>query len=97
VLYTKNVSNDKWTYIIDNLIKNVGKPYDDLFDMVDGTKMSCVELVISALMYEPDHEKDFEHLKGMCRTNDLLLPQMFRECEDFTAAYMNDHTSRVHT
>lgn len=78
----KFVSNSEWTNVIDELIKNVGKPYDDLFDIMDSSRMSCVEVVWDALK-KSDYENDFRDLRWLINYEGNLVPEMFRYCKDF--------------
>lgn len=83
LLSPKNLKNEDWTNIIDGLIKNNGKPYDDLFQLSDETHISCVELVRNALKNATDYEIRFAEFEEMIKKEKNLLPQMFRDCTDF--------------
>lgn len=84
LLTPKNISNEDWTKIIDALLKQKGRPYDDLFDLADSTHVSCVELVLNALE-AADYE--FVNLKDLIKQEGNLVPQMYRTCSDFEMAY----------
>jgi hypothetical protein len=84
LLTLKNISNEDWTKIIDALLKQKGRPYDDLFDLSDSTHVSCVELVLNALE-AADYE--FVNLKDLIKQEGNLVPQMYRTCSDFEVAY----------
>jgi len=84
LLSPKNISNEDWTKIIDALLKQKGRPYDDLFDLADSTHVSCVELVLNALE-AADYE--FVNLKDLIKQEGNLVPQMYRTCSDFETAY----------
>jgi len=84
LLSPKNISNEDWTKIIDELLKQKGRPYDDLFDLADSTHVSCVELVLNALE-AADYE--FVNLKDLIKQEGNLVPQMYRTCTDFEIAY----------
>lgn len=86
LLTPKNVSNDEWTAIIDSLLKQKGKKYDDLFDLSDSTRVSCVELVLDALK-AADYKDDFPDLEKLIEKEGNLVPQMYRTSEDFIVAY----------
>ena len=86
LLTPKSVSNDEWTRIIDALLKQRGKPYDDLFDLSDSTHVSCVELVLDALK-AGDYADDFKNLQQLIDKTGNLVPQMYRTCDDFTVAF----------
>lgn len=84
LLTPKNISNEDWTKIIDALLKQKGRPYDDLFDLADSSHVSCVELVLNALE-AADYE--FVNLKDLIKQEGNLVPQMYRTCSDFTVTY----------
>ena len=82
LLTPANVKHEEWNLIIDNLTSSVGTPYDDLFDLVDSSKMSCVEVVLNALKAS-GHVEEFANLTGMIENVGNLVPQMYRDCPDF--------------
>lgn len=82
LLTPKTVDNEEWTRIIDGLLKEHGKPYDDLFDLVDQSHSSCVEVVLNALK-AADYGEDFPHLEQLIKQEGNLVPEMYRSCEDF--------------
>jgi hypothetical protein len=86
LLSPKNISNTEWTKIIDALLAQQGKPYDDLFDLSDDTRVSCVELVLNALRAADYHEK-FANLQSLIEKENNLVPQMYRSCQDFTVIF----------
>lgn len=84
LLTLKNITNEDYTKIVDALLKQKGRPYDDLFDLADSTHVSCVELVLNALE-AADYE--FVNLKDLIKQEGNLVPQMYRTCTDFEVAY----------
>jgi hypothetical protein len=84
LLSPKDISNEDWTKIIDALLKQKGRPYDDLFDLSDSTHVSCVELVLNALE-AADYE--FVNLRDIIKQEGNLVPEMYRTCSDFTVTY----------
>lgn len=87
LLSPKDVSIEEWTNIIDGLVKSNGKPYDDLFDLSDKSKVSCVELVLDALRNDPAYLTKFYDLEKMIGSEGNLVPEMFRQCPDFQIDY----------
>jgi len=85
LLTPANVNNEEWTLVIDSLLTQVGKPYDDLFDLSDDSRVSCVELVLEALK-SSGYEEDFLNLEFMIKKEGNLVPQMYRDCPDFNIA-----------
>jgi hypothetical protein len=86
LLTPNNIDNAEWTQIIDALLKQQGKPYDDLFDLSDDTHVSCVELVLNALR-AVNYDEEFANLKTLIEQQKNLVPQMYRICQDFMVKY----------
>ena len=86
LLTPQNIDNAEWTAIIDALLKQQGKPYDDLFDLSDDTHVSCVELVLNALK-AVNYDEEFTNLKILIAEEKNLVPQMYRSCKDFLVKY----------
>lgn len=82
LLTPKNVSNEEWTKIIDALLTELGRPYDDLFDLADSSHLSCVEVVLNALQ-AANYTDDFKNLSTLIQQEGNLVPQMYRDCSDF--------------
>lgn len=87
LLKPKTMPLDRWTNIIDRAAKQIGKPYDSLFDLKSDSALSCVELVRYALMAEPDYMEHFAHFESLINRRKNLSPQMFYECEDFEIVF----------
>jgi len=86
LLTPSNIQNSEWTAIIDALVKQVGKPYDDLFDLADSTRVSCVEVVLDALK-TANYDNELHSLGLMIAIEGNLIPQMYRDCPDFTVKF----------
>lgn len=86
LLTPTDISNTEWTRVIDELISNVGKPYDDLFNLTDNSRLSCVEVVLNALK-AANYEEEFEDLARLIERSGNLVPQMYRDCSDFKIKY----------
>lgn len=90
ILTPSEMPNSEWTGVIDKLVKYDGRPYDDLFQLADDTRISCVELVREALQNgDPEYMKHFSHLEAMIMWEGNLVPIMYRECPDFKIVYEN--------
>lgn len=87
LLKPKNISVEKWTSILDAARENLGRPYDNLFDLKSDKAMSCVELVRDALQADPDYATNFAEFERMICERKNLTPQMFYECADFEVVY----------
>lgn len=87
LLKPKNMSVDRWTAVLDRAKTNVGKGYDNLFDLKSDKEMSCVELVRNALQADPDYDSNFAEFERMIRESKNLTPQMFYDCSDFEVVY----------
>jgi hypothetical protein len=83
LLKPDEVDLKKYTKVIDELVENNGKPYDDLFDLLDDKSMSCVELVRDALMEIADYNKQFPNLEALIAKQKNLTPEDFYTCIDF--------------
>lgn len=86
LMTSRQLGAEEWTRVIDSLLMDVGKPYDDLFDIVDNSRMSCVEVVWSALRASSNTDAFQEFDKLIDKTGNLV-PQMYRDCTDFESVY----------
>lgn len=91
LLKPKNMTIEKWTYVLDKAKSEIGKPYDNLFDLKNDQELSCVELVRISLMSEPDYYTNFSKFEELIKKNKNLTPQMFYDCEDFEVVYEIRH------
>lgn len=87
LLSPRNMSVEEWTTVIDALITYNGRPYDDLFDLADSSRMSCVEVVVKSLEAMPAYENKFKELNKHLKNGNDLLPQTFKDCGDFVVSY----------
>jgi hypothetical protein len=83
LLKPKNMTLEDWTTALDEARKQNGKPYDNLFDLMDETHLSCVELVRDALLKVPGYAEKFPHFEAMISKERNLTPQMYYDCPDF--------------
>lgn len=84
LLKPKGLTKTEWTAIMDRLLLQDGKKYDNLFDLSDDAQVSCVELVRAALQALPNYATMFAQLEKMIAENgNNLTPEMFYSCPDF--------------
>jgi hypothetical protein len=91
LLMPKNMSPEYWTMIMEKANSELDKPYDTLFDLANDNALSCVELVRTALMAEPDYEINFANFETLIQSKKNLIPEMFYNCEDFQIVYEVRH------
>lgn len=82
-----NYSVDAWTLALDAVRDSIGIKYDNLFDITNEERLSCVELIYMALQRLPDYQKLFPHLVELLKNNDQLTPQMLYECPDLERVF----------
>jgi hypothetical protein len=84
LLKPKGLTKTEWTAIMDGLLLQNGKKYDNLFDLSDESQVSCVEMVREALQALPNYYEMFPNLEEMIVKNgNNLTPEMFYTCPDF--------------
>lgn len=83
LLKPKCMSIEKWTLVFEKAKQELGKPYDNLMDIEDDSRLNCVELVRLALKNEPNYDVDFANFENMIKKYGQLSPQMFYNCPDF--------------
>lgn len=88
LLKPKSMTTQEWTECLDRARTFLGRPYDNLFDLVNSEEINCVELVRNALMALPDYHTRFAHFEYIIQREDgKLTPTMFYECSDFEVVY----------
>jgi len=87
LLRPKNLDAKDWEAVMAGVMKQIGKPYDDLFNIKDDSRVSCVEMTLDALRESPNYAADFPYLEKMIKKVGNLTPQMFRDCADFEVKY----------
>jgi hypothetical protein len=83
----KNLDVGDWEEIVESAKKQIGKPYDDVFDLNDDTHLSCVELIRDSLRGIPEYETLFPNLEAMIKKVGNLTPQMYYDCPDFEVVF----------
>lgn len=84
----RSMTLDEWTSCLDTAKLQLGKPYDNLFNVKNDLEVNCVELVRIALMALPDYDTRFANFEKMLRDKKTLTPDMFAECDDFHIYHM---------
>jgi hypothetical protein len=83
----KNMPISEWHAVVDFTKTQIGKPYDNVFNLNDDTRVSCVELVRNALRAVPDYDKRFPNFETAIKKAGNLAPQMYYDCPDFEVIY----------
>lgn len=88
LLRPKGYTDADWQEALDGLLEQHGKKYDNLFDIADDTRVSCVEMCRQALMQEDQYETKFANLEALIvKHGSNLTPQMLYDCGDFEIAF----------
>ena len=67
-----------WENLIEkSIIRNVGKAYDNFFELNNPESMSCVEIGLDAIKQVTNYEKKFHGLVAMINNEKNLTPDMF--------------------
>lgn len=72
-----------WDEAIDQAITNLNKKYDNYFNLSDGSRMSCVEVVLDGLKKDAEYKDKFHGLLAMIEQEGNLTPAMFLESGSF--------------
>lgn len=83
LLKPKGIAIEEWSFIMDKVKQQLGKPYDNLFDIANDQALSCVELIRIGLTSLPDYKTRFAHFERTIAKKKNLTPQMYLECTDF--------------
>src|ERR1035437_1082598 len=77
LLSPKGIPLEEWTKVLDTVKNELGKDYDNLFDLTQDKQVSCVEMVYWGLKTLPDFEQRFPKLVALIKTEgNNLTPQM---------------------
>ena len=91
LLKPKSMPIADWTSVFSTALSELGKPYDELFNINQTTNFSCVELVRTALMADPDYMTNFANFEALVQKFQRITPQMLYECNDFEIVYEIRH------
>lgn len=88
LLAPRGVSVDEWNTAMEYAKKQLGKGYDDFFDLSQNETLSCVELIYWALKQLPEYEQRFPNLNALLqKPNSRLTPQMLYDTGDFDIVF----------
>lgn len=88
LLIPKGFTLEEWTRAVEDATLQLGKKYDTVFNCVDDTKLSCIEVIRHALMAACfDYYVDFAAFESMFQKYKKLSPQMLYDCGDFVVMY----------
>lgn len=87
LLKPKRIELKEWTAAMDASKTFLGREYDTLFDLANDNKLSCVEVVHSAMMRIPGYKVLFAAFEERIERKRNLTPQMYRDCDDFEVIY----------
>lgn len=91
-LIPKNLSASEWNdlqpLIADEMLKQLGKKYDGIFDISNDDKVSCIELVRVILRNKVhNYELKFADFETMIKLYKNVTPQMLYESKDFKVVW----------
>lgn len=78
-----SINDKEWQKVLYKVEKQIGKKYDNLFDLNDNERLSCVELVRFSLQALHDYYDNFKCIENKIEKYGNLTPQMFRDSSDF--------------
>lgn len=88
LLLPKGFTAEMWSIALLDAANQLGKKYDTVFDCLDDTKMSCIEIIRHALMAgSPNYAVEFARFEAMYKKYKKITPQMLYDCGDFVVAY----------
>lgn len=87
IIRPKNLDAAEWEKVMVGLGEQLGKKYDNWFDLKDTSRVSCVEMCLEALKESPTFEQDFPNLSAEIKKVGNLTPQMYRDCPDFEVIF----------
>lgn len=87
VLKPRGIKLEQWTTAMDDARTYLGRKYDTLFDLAWQNKLSCVEVIHSAIKHIPGYKVIFADFMAMVEKERNLTPQMFRDSKDFEVVW----------
>lgn len=91
-LVPRNMTINEWSalqpFISEEMLKQLGKKYDSVFDLSEEDRVSCIELVRLVLKKRvPDYHLKFANFETMIEMYKNVTPQMLYESEDFVCVW----------
>lgn len=88
LLTPKGLTAEEWTTVLDTVKGQLGKEYDDLFDILNAENVSCVEMVYWGLKALPNYEQRFPKLVALIeQRKNNLTPQMLYDTGELEVAF----------
>lgn len=87
ILRPKGVQLDDWNLVMDSLRLQIGKKYDSVYDFKRDNRLSCTELVRTALKVLPNYYDRFSEFEKLFNKKKRILPDDFLNCSDFEVIY----------
>ena len=88
LLKPRNTSLEEWTIVLDAVKKDYGFKYDTLFDILDESDVSCVELIYNGLKKLPGWKDRYAKLVALIEKHgNNLTPQMLYDCDDLDVVW----------
>lgn len=89
LLKPKKAEGFTWDLVLKEAREDVEKkvPYDGNFNLLDETKMSCVEYVRHCLRQEWGYGYRFKNFERMVKKYKQITPDMYYDCGDFEIVY----------
>jgi hypothetical protein len=91
LLIPKGFTPEDWTLALTDAAKQFGKGYDTVFDFLNDSEMSCIELIRHALKAVPNYAQRFPNFEAMLVKYGKLTPQMLYNSGEFDIAYEIRH------
>lgn len=82
-LRPKGMTHEFWEMMLVEARRNLGKPYDSIFDFTNDNEISCIEYVYDSLASIPGHRSKWPNFMGLVEQKGGVTPQMLYDSGDF--------------
>lgn len=90
-LTTVELSQFEWAQVRMGLAKQIGKEYDDCFDLSDNSRVTCVEMCWDALKELPNRDQLFPSIVKQIIRYKQITPEDFRDGDEIIILYETKH------